>query len=312
MNTGIPGQPAPEFRFDHWLANVDPTNGLTIAGIDEPIIYLYNFQSWCPGCHSHGFPTMKAVTDHFEHSGRVDLVKFIAVQTVFEGHDTNTPEAALDAVRRHGLSDVALGHDSGNRPTIMQDYHTGGTPWTVIIGPGPTRTVLADGFQVDAQAAITLIEQHLFATAPAPDPPQSIEETMQTPTTDELRDRLTPEQYEVTQNGGTERAFTGAYWDTKTPGVYHCVVCEDELFDSGAKFDSGTGWPSFDAAIADGRVKRIVDRSHGMARTEARCANCDAHLGHVFPDGPKSTGERFCMNSASLQLTGADTDPTES
>lgn len=122
------------------------------------------------------------------------------------------------------------------------------------------------------------------------------------PSDDELRARLTPEQYHVTQEAGTERAFTGEYWDTKDPGVYRCVVCDTELFDSDHKFDSGTGWPSFDRDVADGRVTRIVDRGHGMIRTEARCAACDAHLGHVFPDGPATTGDRYCMNSASLTL----------
>lgn len=117
-----------------------------------------------------------------------------------------------------------------------------------------------------------------------------------------LRERLTPLQYSVTQQGGTERAFTGDYWDTKESGVYRCIVCETELFDSDAKYDSGTGWPSFTAEIASGRVRRIEDRTFGMRRIEAQCANCGSHLGHVFPDGPRPTGERYCMNSASLDL----------
>ncbi|MCL4128328.1 UNVERIFIED_CONTAM: hypothetical protein GTU68_013794 [Idotea baltica] len=125
------------------------------------------------------------------------------------------------------------------------------------------------------------------------------------PTDEELRGRLTSEQYEVTQKGGTERAFTGEYWDTKDGGVYHCIVCDEALFDSGTKYDSGTGWPSFSDQINDGQVTRIEDRSHGMTRIEARCANCAAHLGHVFPDGPQPTGDRYCMNSASLSLKPA-------
>jgi len=125
------------------------------------------------------------------------------------------------------------------------------------------------------------------------------------PTDQELRDRLTAEQYQVTQHAGTERAFTGCYWDTKEDGVYHCVVCDEPLFTSDSKFDSGTGWPSFTQGVADGKVDRREDRSHGMVRVEALCTGCGAHLGHVFPDGPPPTGERYCMNSASLRLEPA-------
>jgi peptide-methionine (R)-S-oxide reductase len=120
------------------------------------------------------------------------------------------------------------------------------------------------------------------------------------PTKEELKERLTPEQYEVTQHAGTERAFTGAYWNTKEPGVYRCIVCDTELFTSDTKYDSGSGWPSFTEPMVRDRVTLITDSSHGMVRTEVRCGKCDAHLGHVFPDGPGPTGERYCMNSASL------------
>ena len=122
----------------------------------------------------------------------------------------------------------------------------------------------------------------------------------------ELRERLTPEQYAVTQQAGTERAFTGKYWDVKDDGTYCCVVCGEALFSSDTKYESGSGWPSFWEAISEDKVERHVDRSHGMVRTEAVCANCGAHLGHIFPDGPQPTGERFCMNSASLDLELAE------
>lgn len=126
------------------------------------------------------------------------------------------------------------------------------------------------------------------------------------PSDDELRARLTPLQYEVTQRAGTERAFSGAYWDTKDPGTYHCIVCDEPLFSSETKYDSGSGWPSFWEALDPAKVTLHEDRSFGMVRTEVLCARCGAHLGHVFPDGPQPTGERYCMNSASLRLDPDD------
>lgn len=122
----------------------------------------------------------------------------------------------------------------------------------------------------------------------------------------ELRNRLTPEQFHVTQEAGTERPFTGIYWDAKDDGVYRCVVCSTPLFSSDDKYDSGTGWPSFSRPLDDDAVDYVSDTSMGMTRTEARCATCGAHLGHVFDDGPPETGQRYCMNSASLDL-----EPTE-
>ncbi len=130
------------------------------------------------------------------------------------------------------------------------------------------------------------------------------------PTDAELRQRLTPLQYEVTQRAGTERAFTGAYWNTWDPGTYHCIVCDQELFASDTKFDAGCGWPSFWQALDPARVTYHEDRSYGMVRTEVRCARCGAHLGHVFPDGPAPTGDRFCMNSASLRFVPSPDHPS--
>ncbi|XP_023725936.1 methionine-R-sulfoxide reductase B3 isoform X6 [Cryptotermes secundus] len=122
----------------------------------------------------------------------------------------------------------------------------------------------------------------------------------------ELKKRLTPMQYHVTQEKGTERAFTGKYYKTKDAGLYTCVVCGEELFSSETKFDSGCGWPAFNDVLDQGKVKLTKDTSHGMVRTEVTCAQCGAHLGHVFNDGPKPKGTRFCINSASMNFHPAD------
>ena len=123
------------------------------------------------------------------------------------------------------------------------------------------------------------------------------------PTDEELRERLTPEQYAVTRQAGTERAFSGKYAANHADGIYSCICCGTALFDSKTKFESGTGWPSFYAPIAKENVVTGSDSTLGMERTEVRCARCDGHLGHVFEDGPKPTGLRYCMNSASLNFT---------
>ncbi len=133
------------------------------------------------------------------------------------------------------------------------------------------------------------------------DKPDSLPETDA-----DWRARLTPDQYRICRQKGTEPAFTGAYWDEKTPGQYRCAGCGEVLFDSATKYDSGSGWPSFWQPAQENVVVEEVDTSHGMRRVEVHCARCGSHLGHVFPDGPRPTGLRYCINSASLAL-----DPTD-
>lgn len=154
--------------------------------------------------------------------------------------------------------------------------------------PSNTRSIMKDRNQPNA---CSISERSACGTTP-----------WQGKSDKELRKTLTREQYRIARQAGTEAPFSGKYWNTHTPGTYHCAVCGQPLFSSKAKFESGTGWPSFFQPVSETALASHSDASHGMVRTEIRCARCDSHLGHLFDDGPPPTGLRYCMNSAVLNL----------
>jgi len=302
---------APELRVAHWIdGEGNPRAPLKLADLGPGHKVIYCFQHWCPGCHASGFPTLKRLVEALDGKG----VGFAVVQTVFEGAEENTVERLRETQTRYSLK-IPFGHDGGvgEQPSIMSDYRTGGTPWFIVIDP--SGQVIHSNFRVDAEAVIALVgnaEQAGRAAGSAlplnwkqvvtwakrgnPVPPSRDERTE-----NEWRSLLTEEQYRVARAKGTERAFSSEMCGLFEPGRYHCLCCDTPLFDAGSKFDSRSGWPSFTDPVTPGAVAYHLDTTHGMQRVETTCSVCDAHLGHVFPDGPQPTGLRYCINAVSLK-----------
>jgi methionine-R-sulfoxide reductase len=214
---------------------------------------------------------------------------------------------------------IPFGHDAGDGQEgvgseLMRRYRNGGTPWFILIDPDGR--VVYNHFRIDADKLVTFLKRMEIEPAapePGPDmltwkgvirlvetgnpaPPRRVELSEA-----EWAQRLTPEQFRITRLKGTERAHSSSMCTLFSPGIYRCVCCRTELFDASTKYDSRSGWPSFTQAIAPGLVGYHGDNSHGMVRVETTCNVCDAHLGHVFPDGPKPSGLRYCINALALE-----------
>lgn len=310
---GVADQLAPDLGVTRWVdASGQPLAAFDLAQTPGRYKLLFCFQHACPGCHSSGFPALKHVV---ESLGDTDIVSIAVVQTVFEDFEHNTFEAMLEDQRKYALK-VPFGHDAGGAANegsvLMQRFRNGGTPWFILIGPNGV--VVFNDFRVAPDRLIEFLQRaskEPVVQAPPgtqtwrdvlkivrdgnPPPPRRVELS-----DDQWRARLTPDQYRVTRERGTERAHSSDMCGLFEPGQYHCVCCDTPLFEASTKFGSKSGWPSFTQGVAPNVLAHLADDSHGMRRVEVACNVCDAHLGHVFPDGPPPSGLRYCINGVAL------------
>jgi methionine-R-sulfoxide reductase len=317
VTAGITDRPAPDLGVTRWIdASGQPLASYGLAAMAGAYKLIFCFQHNCPGCHTSGFPTLARLVQALRGSR---VISFAAVQTAFEEFEHNTYEHMLEDQRRYALP-IPFGHDEGQGregagSVLMQRYRSGGTPWFIIVDA--EGTVVYNAFGIDADKLIAALKRVESAPRPEaarpsdgaltwhgvmqlardgnPVPPRRMELTEA-----QWRERLTPEQFHVTREHGTERAHSSQMCALFEPGLYGCVCCGTDLFDASTKFDSKSGWPSFTQAVTPDVVAYHADGSHGMQRVETLCNVCDAHLGHVFPDGPPPSGLRYCINALSL------------
>jgi len=314
------GAQAQPLGVNRWVdASGQPMDEYGLEQMRDGYKLIFCYQHACPGCHTHGFPDLVRLVEALRS---IKHVRFAVVQTVFEDREDNTYEAMLEDQARYALP-IPFGYDDGSPDregsVLMQRYETGGTPWFILIDP--RGTVLHNHFRIDVDKTIAMLRRANVSlmsvsdheTPPAadtpnwgdvvrwanhgnPPPPKRVEKTDA-----QWREQLTDEQYRVTREKGTEPAHSSPMCSLYEPGLYRCVCCDTELFDSASKFKSQSGWPSFTSPVAEGVVAYHPDNSYGMRRIENTCQVCDAHLGHVFPDGPEPSGLRFCINAVSLK-----------
>lgn len=313
--SGIIHQQAPSLGVQRWIdASGTPIETVDLDTMPGAYKLIFCFQNACPGCHATGFPAMARVVDAFRGS---NFVSFAVVQTVFEDFESNTYERMLETHARYALG-IPFGHDAGSKKNgdgsvLMQRYRNGGTPWFILINP--EGQVTYNHFRLDADKLISYLQRAEKSPPKKPEPDtltwkgvlQLVDQGNSPPprrmelTAAQWRERLTPEQFQITRLKGTEGAHSSSMCSLFAPGLYRCVCCATDLFDASTKYDSKSGWPSFTQAISVGVVAYHGDRSHGMLRVETTCNVCDAHLGHVFQDGPAPSGLRYCINALALE-----------